>query len=227
MNGHDVPVLDIAPWSLFHSKRTEEDSEKVRATDLPMFWRGWLCDCKGDAGDGRDGSRNPLLREKGNKNLHRDQMDDEIMRRRHPLQDPKDKAYEKGKLAHDNSIMANHSVNDTANGPSQPVQLRLSDPRRIFVGTTGLCIAMALPQSAEKTTTPQVIEVTLEQFRAFLERRQEQAALHTADASEANEVATISSWVGPIPRLSIVCTYEQWWQLQDDFPGECLWSMPE
>ncbi|KAG6070690.1 hypothetical protein E4U16_004372 [Claviceps sp. LM84 group G4] len=123
--------------------------------------------------------------------------------------------------------MAIHSVNDTANEHPQPVQLRLSDPRRIFVGNTGLCIAMAPPQSAEKTTTPQVIEVTLDQFRGFLERRKEQAALHRADASDADEVATISRWVGPIPCLSIVCTYEQWWQLQEDFPRECLWSMPE
>ncbi|KAG6294325.1 hypothetical protein E4U09_002670 [Claviceps aff. purpurea] len=176
--------------------------------------------------------------------------------------------------------MADHSVNGTGsgmNGHSQPrnnigrdsppdstargldrlpgpLQLRLSAVRRIFVGNTELRIAMAPPQSAEVTTTPQVVEVTLGEFRRFLERRaevtttpqnvqvtlgefrrvqrflerrQEQAALHQADASDADEVATVRRRVGPVPRLCILCSFEQWWQLQADFPRERLWDVTE
>ncbi|KAG5989012.1 hypothetical protein E4U52_006000 [Claviceps spartinae] len=148
--------------------------------------------------------------------------------------------------------MANHSVNGTGNGINghsrprnyigrdsppdstargldrlpEPRQVRFTDPREIFVGNPDLCIAMAPPQSTTETTTPQVVEVTLEQFRDFLDCRQEQAALHQADASDANEVATAGGSVGPVPRLSIYCSPEQWWQLQADFPEECLWSIP-
>ncbi|CCE31046.1 uncharacterized protein CPUR_04897 [Claviceps purpurea 20.1] len=100
---------------------------------------------------------------------------------------------------------------------TEQVRLRLSAVRRIFVANTELRIAMAPPQSAEVTTTPQVVEVTLGEFRRFLERRaevtttpqnvevtlgdfrrvrrflerrQEQAALHQADAPDPDEVAT-------------------------------------
>ncbi|KAG5916030.1 hypothetical protein E4U61_004004 [Claviceps capensis] len=151
--------------------------------------------------------------------------------------------------------MANHSVNDTGNGMNGhsqprnnigrdsppdstargldrlPVPLRFSfsDTRRIFVGNTELCIAMAPPQSesAEVTTTPQVVEVTLEQFRGFLERRQGQPALHQEDASDIVEVATVVKSVWPVPRLSILCSFEQWWQLEVDFPKEHLWRIIE
>ncbi|KAG5932871.1 hypothetical protein E4U60_004923 [Claviceps pazoutovae] len=149
--------------------------------------------------------------------------------------------------------MANHSVNGTGNGMNghsqprnnigrdsppdstahgldrlrKPLQLRLSDTRRIFVGNAELCIAMAPPQSAEVTTTPQVVEVTLEQFRGFLERRQGKAALHQEDASHIDEVTTVVRSVYPVPRLSVLCSFEQWWQLEVDFPEECLWRMTD
>ncbi|KAG6262075.1 hypothetical protein E4U47_008005 [Claviceps purpurea] len=137
---------------------------------------------------------------------------------------------------------------------TEQLRLRLSAVRRIFVANTELRIAMAPPQSAEVTTTPQVVEVTLGEFRRFLERRaevtttpqnvevtlgdfrrvqrflerrQEQAALHQADASDPDEVATVRRRVGLIPRLCILCSFEQWWQLQADFPGEDLCSVAE
>ncbi|KAG5960781.1 hypothetical protein E4U58_004518 [Claviceps cyperi] len=132
-----------------------------------------------------------------------------------------------------NNIGRDSPPDSTARGLDrlpEPIQLRYMVLRRIFVGNINLCIVMATAQTAAaRTTTPQVVGVTLTLFRAFLEHRLWQAAWHPtlADASEADEEAIIRRWVGPTPRLFIVCSYEQWWQLQADFPGECLWSIPE
>ncbi|KAG5991429.1 hypothetical protein E4U52_003617 [Claviceps spartinae] len=83
---------------------------------------------------------------------------------------------------------------------------------------------MAPPQSAAGTMTLQVIEVTLEQLRSLLERRQEHRALLRAGASNGDERIWVMALVGtgPVPGLSLLCTTEQWEQLQADFPNEYL-----
>ncbi|KAG6067377.1 hypothetical protein E4U16_008204 [Claviceps sp. LM84 group G4] len=158
------------------------------------------------------------------------------------VSDSKDRDYEKGKPTQDNIITTDHSVNGTDSGMNEHSDSgvttitdasvsgtdsghnRPSEPRRFLVGNRGLYNAMAPPQPAAGTMTPEVVEVTLEQLRGLLERRQEQAALYRAGASNGNEVTIVMGMVGtgPVPGLSLLCTREQWDQLKSDFPNEHL-----
>ncbi|KAG6066022.1 hypothetical protein E4U32_006607 [Claviceps aff. humidiphila group G2b] len=120
------------------------------------------------------------------------------------------------------TTITDDSVTGTDSGLNGP-----SEPRRFLVGNRGLYNAMAPPQSTAETTTPQVIEVTLEQLRSLLERRQEHRALLRAGASNGDQRIWVMALVGtgPVPGLSLFCTTEQWEQLQADFPNEYLFAL--